>query len=369
MIKRMWRANKIFTLLFGLSFTMSFCIVYFGMVLKCQSQMADNVGSQMNYEYRGYYSANWCSSVSKRAEIELPNLEQGILSYHVSIDNGEDVVGKKSAYIILQNHEDLQEPLSEGHYFEQKSSSEYPQCIVGDYWLKFSIKDEDRKLLNIHGYMCEIVGVLQSNTFWGSDERCFLYGDSMPESFMEELIGMNQSIEIDYRISANVDESQVERYENWLQSGSFEDVDEMYMDDVDGGISYEFVSLIPSYRLFYRILLGFSFINCTFLTYVWGIKKTQENMIKRVWGFRMVDIWKDGFIEILLYQVMALLVSNVICLAIEWSQGQVSDYFVTLKSGSVNMMMILIVFSFLLSTIHVFTVRKMNPAETLKAVE
>lgn len=369
MVKRMWKANRIFTFLFWISFTVTFCIVYYGMFLGSQIQQTDATADQMKYEYRGYYMVAWTEDTGSRMDIELPELNQGILSYSLLVHNGEDIVGVKSAYVVMEMYEDLLEPLKEGTYFKAEETYDYPQCIVGDAWLASAKKDGGTTIVNINGYECQAVGILNPNTFEGSDERVYLYGPSMSREFLEELIAMNETMSVDYRIAENADPEQIEIYKTWLNSDIFESAEEMNMEEIDGGVNLEFAEVMPLYRKFFVFMMLFCFVNCAFLTYVWGTKKVQENMIKRVFGYDWDRIWWDGFKEIVVYEGISIITSSVICIVIEACRGNVLSFFTTWKYGVRIMAVVLLLFTLLLSMIYVSYVNKRKPADTLKAAE
>ena len=369
MCKRMWRANLIFTFLFLLSFSMTFCIVYYGMYLKTQIMHTGSVAEQMNYAYRGCYSAFWKEEAGVRSRIKLPETEQGILSYRGQVC-GEDVIGTRSAYVIMEMHEELLEPLQKGTYFRETESYDMPQCIIGDAWIKESVKDGDTVFVRVNGFECEVSGVLESNTFAGSDERLFLYGPSLQREFLEELICMEQAISVDYRISRHADSGEIKKYEDWLYSGIFEEVEELPdMNRIDGGVDQAFQDVIPMYNAFFKCMLVFCSINCAFLTCVWCSRKVQENMIKRVYGFNTARIWWDGFKEIALYEIISILISSAICMVIEVFKGNALNFFVTWKYGVGIIVTVLMLLTFLLSMINVFYLKRLKPADTLKATE
>jgi len=245
----------------------------------------------------------------------------------------------------------------------------HPQCVVGDAWLKSAEKDRGKTIVNINGYACEAVGILQSNTFEGSDERVFLYGPSMSQEFLEALIGRNQSMSVDYRVSENADPEQIKSYETWLNSGIFEEVEENPLELIDGEVSTEFAQVTPTFNKFFVFMMLFCFVNCAFLTYVWGTKKVQENMIKRVFGYDWDRIWWDGFKEIVVYEGISIITSSVICIVIEACRGNVLSFFTTWKYGVRIMAVVLLLFTLLLSMIYVSYVNKRKPADTLKAAE
>ena len=369
MFKRMWKANRIFTFLFLITFSLTFCIVYYGMYLKSQIQRTAQTAEQMDYAYRGYYLVTWGKDVEDRLGVRLPELEQGILSYVVNV-YGEDVVGVRSAYVVMEMKENLMEPLERGGYFQEKQEYDRPQCIVGDAWLQYAEKDRETMIVRVNGYDCEVAGVLKSNTFDGSDERMFLYGASMPGEFLKDLICMEESMSVDYRISGSADGRQIEKYGTWIQSGIFESPEEdVGMHAVDGGVTTEFTEVMPMYNIFFRLMVVFCFINCVFLTYVWCTKKMQENMIKRVCGFGMVQVWLEGFWEILLYEGISILISSIMCLFIEAVRGKAVNFFITWRYGIGIMVAVLLLFTFLLSMVNVFYLKKLKPADTLKATE
>lgn len=369
MWKRMWMANRIYTFLFWISFTVTFCIAYYGMYLKSQMQQVSTTVEQMDYEYWGSYSVFWSEDIDDRLGAGLPELEQGIFSYSLLVDNGQDIVGVRSCYVVMEMYEDFLEPLKKGIYFTEEEEYDYPQCVVGDAWLKSAEKDRGKTIVNINGYACEAVGILQSNTFEGSDERVFLYGPSMSQEFLEALIGRNQSMSVDYRVSENADPEQIKSYETWLNSGIFEEVEENPLELIDGEVSTEFAQVTPTFNKFFVFMMLFCFVNCAFLTYVWGTKKVQENMIKRVFGFDWDRIWWDGFKEIVVYEGISIITSSVICIVIEACRGNVRSFFTTWKYGVRIMVVVLLLFTLLLSMIHVSYVNKRKPADTLKAAE
>lgn len=369
MFKRIWKVNLIFTFLFLLSFSLTFCIVYYGMLLKSQLRITSYTAEQSGYEYRGYYSVLWSDEIDNRLDNDLPELNQGILSYGVLVC-GEDIVGVKPAYIIMEMKGNLMEPLERGDYFNEQKEYDRPQCIVGDAWLGDIKKDGELEVVRINGYDCEVSGILKPNTFEGSDERIFLYGPSMQEEFLMDLISMEESMSVDYRIPEHADRGQIKKYVDWINSRAFETAEEVpYMNEVDGGVSAAFQEVMPMYNKFFKFMLTFCFINCAFLTYVWCTKNLQQNMVKRVFGFGLPFIWLDGFKEIALYEAVSILISSIICLLIETLRGHAMNFFITWKHGVGIMAAVVLAFTFLLSMVNILYLRKLTPADTLKATE
>lgn len=368
MYKRMWKANRIFTFLFLLSFSLTFCIVYYGMFLKSQIEQMGNAVEKTDYEYRSWYSVAWAKDIHDRAQIKLPELKQGILLYAVLVHE-KDIVGVKSASVVMEMNENLMEPLEHGTYFQQDKEYERPQCIVGDAWLLNAKKDGDTTLLNLNGYDCEVTGILKSNTFEGSDERIFLYGPSMPGEFLEKLILITQSMSVDYRISEHADSEQIKIYEDWIHSGIFENTEKEEFEDTYGSGILIYREVTPVYNKFFIAMVAFCFANCAFLTYVWCSKKVQENMLKRVFGFNVVRIWWDGVKEIALYEAVSVLISSMICMGIEACRDNALNFFVTWKYGVGIMGTVLFLFTFLLGMINIFYLEKLKPADVLKTTE
>jgi hypothetical protein len=269
----------------------------------------------------------------------------------------------------MEMYEDFLEPLQEGTYFKTEEEYQYPQCVIGDAWLKYARQEDDVKIVNINGYDCQVMGTLMSNTLEGSDERIFLYGPSMSQDFMDELIGLEESMSVDYRISDQADAEQIATYHEWLNSGIFESVEENDLSEVDGCVDTEFDTIMPIYNKFFIAIIVFCFVNCAFLTYIWCIKKLQENMTKRVFGFSIIRIWWDGLKEIVLYEGISIVISSVICMMIEVCRKNIAQFYITWKDGVGIMVFVLLVFTFLLSMINIFYIRKIKPADTLKATE
>lgn len=369
MFKRMWKANRIFTLLFLISFSLTFGIVYYGMYLRSQVLQTDQTAEQMDYSYRGFYMVMWAGNVQDRLDVKLPELTQGILSYHLLV-YGEDIVGVKSAYVVMDMQENFLEPLEQGEYFKEGKKYDMPQCIIGDAWLENAKRDGPRTTISISGHDCEVTGILAPNTFTGSDDRIFLYGPSLTQEFLGELVNINQGMEVDYRIPVSADEEQIKRFKDWLEGGIFESTDEFpYMDGIDGGVTKGFQDVMPMYNAFFMFMVVFCFINCAFLTCVWCTKKLQENMIKRVFGFGMMQIWLEGFLEIALYEGVSIIISSIICLFIEAMRGRAMNFFITWRYGIGIMVAVLLLFTFILSIINISYLNKMKPADTLKATE
>ncbi len=369
MYKRMWKANLVFTFLFLLTFSLTFGMVYYGMYLKSQIQQTGHTAEQVDYAYNNCYLVFWKDNVSNKLGIKLPELSQGVLSYDVLV-HGADVVGVKSAYVVMEMYEDIMEPLEEGAYFRNAGSFKMPQCIVGDAWLKYAEKNNGMTTVCINGHDCIVSGVLKSNTFKGGDERIFLYGPSMPEEFLDGLLKMSESMSVDYRISEHADQEQIKIFEDWVHSGIFENIEEnSNIYTVDGGVTTEFKEVMPVYEKFFKLMLAFCFINCAFLTYVWCTKNLQQNMVKRVFGFALPSIWLDGFKEIALYEAVSILISSIICLLIETLRGNAMNFFITWKHGVGIMAAVVLAFTFLLSMVNILYLRKLTPADTLKATE
>lgn len=258
MVKRMLRANPVFTFLFLLSFTLTFCIAYYGMSLKGRLQQAEQTGKEMDYGYRGSFMVD---EPAGPVGIDMPGLDSGIICYMVGLDDG-DIVDWKSVYVVAEMNDPMLEPLAEGEGFVKGKEYSMSQCVCGPAWTKYIKEDGGRKLLSVRGWDCEVAGILKTNGGADSDWRLFLYGPSMQPEFTEELFGMEYSFLVDYRTERE-DSADIEKFGEWVFE-SFPNGEGPQtvpdMEKVDGTIDLGFKALMSVYQKFFVFLMVFCFL-------------------------------------------------------------------------------------------------------------
>lgn len=364
MAKRIWKASPVFTFLFLLSFTLTFGIAYYGMSLKGQLQTVGQTAIEMDYGYRGSF---YVDNSTGGAGIALPELDTGIICYMVGM-GCEDIVVKRSIYVIMEMNEPMLEPLAEGDGFAMEKNYGSPQCVCSMAWKKYVREDGDKKILSLNGRDCEVAGILEPNDYANSDWRLFLYGPSLPEEFMEGLFGTHCTFLVDYRSAAG-NSADIEKFNNWVLE-NFQGTEVCPgMEEVDGSMDSDFKYSMSIYRVFFMFLMVFCFFDCAFLTYVWCTQKLRENMIKRVFGFSMVKIWLEGILELVSYEVVSLLLAGIFCLVFEAARGKIAAFFLTWKEGAGLMGTVVLLFTIPLSLINILYLQKIKPADTLKAAE
>lgn len=92
-------------------------------------------------------------------------------------------------------------------------------------------------------------------------------------------------------------------------------------------------------------------------------------MIKRVFGFQLSRIWLEGFLEMMAYEAVSLLLAGIFCLMYEVVRGNAAVFLHTWKHGAGLMGTVIIFFTIPLSIINILYLRKIKPADTLKAAE
>lgn len=364
MVKKIWKAGPVFTFLFLFSFTITFCIAYYGMSLKGQLQAVEQTAKEMDYGYRGdFYVDNFTGG----AGIDLPGLDTGIICYMVGAGY-EDIVDIKSVYVIMEMNEPMLEPLAEGEGFVKGKEYTMPQCVCGMAWRKYIREEEGKQLLSISEQDCEVAGILKPNGYEDSDWRLFLYGPSMQAEFMDKLFGAEYTFLVDYR-AAQENSSEVEKFNNWVLNNFDNPLVCPNMEMVDGEIDLDYKALMSVYQAFFVFMSVFCFFDSAFLTYVWCTQKLRENMVKRVFGFSMARIWLEGILELVTYEAVSLLLSGIFCILVETVKGNTAVFLYTWQHGAALMGTVVFLFTIPLSLINILYLRKIKPAEALKAEE
>ncbi|MCM1237181.1 MAG: hypothetical protein NC489_44495 [Ruminococcus flavefaciens] len=367
MLRRMLRANPVFTFLFLFSFTLTFCIAYYGMSLKGQLEAVENTAEEMDYGYRGSFMVD---EPEGPAGIAMPGLGTGIICYMVGIGDG-DIVDWKSVYVVAEMNDPMLEPMAEGDGFVPGKEYGMPQCVCGRAWEKYIREEGGRKLLSVRGWDCEVAGILEPNGGADSDWRLFLYGPSMQLEFTEELFGMEFSFLVDYR-TEQAGSADIEKFEEWVFESFPKGEGPLFypdMETVDGSINGDFKSIMSVYQKFFMFLMIFCFFDCAYLTYVWCTQRLRENMVKRVFGFSMGWIWLEGVQETVAYEAVSLLLASALCIIVEAIRGNMEGFLLTWKHGAGLMGMTIFLFTVPLSAINILYLRKIKPADTLKAAE
>lgn len=362
MVKRMWKATSVYTYLFLLSFTLTFGIAYYGMSLEGRLKQMEQLAGEADYGYRNSFY------VFGTTDTRLPGLDSGIICYMTDVFY-EDIVERKSAYVVMEMNDILLEPLAEGEGFVAGKEYGMPQCICGRAWQKYMEETGEKRIISLNGRNCEVAGILEPNGYEDSDWRLFLYEPSLQHEFVEELFGMGDGFLVDYRTKEPEGSADTVKFTDWIRE-SFQSAEPVpNMDQVDGSINMEFKALMSGYRIYFVFLIVFCFFDCAFLTYVWCMQRLRENMLKRVFGFSMGRIWLEGMLETVAYEAASLLLASVFCFIGEAVRGNMAGFFLTWKYGAGLMGLIVLLFTLPLSVINILYLEKVGPADTLKAVE
>ncbi|MCM1234832.1 MAG: hypothetical protein NC489_32415 [Ruminococcus flavefaciens] len=369
MLKRIVKADRVFSFLFLLAFTMTFCAAYFGMTLERGLHRAGEAVGQANYGYCELYDARWEYGIGSKADIKLPKLNNGNLMYGV-LASGEDIIRRVQVHVVMEMNEIPLEPLDQGEWFMPDGRYDMPQCVCGWAWMRNARTEGDKEVLTVNGRSCEVVGILKPNGFADSDERMYLYGPDLPEEFLEELIGMEEFVWLDYRTAGRPDENDLKKLDEFVHSGVFAGEPEKNPDGMwNSREDSEFISLMPLIRKFFLAVLAFSFLVCIFLSWIWCRYRARQNMLKRVFGFSVVRIWIGGLPEIIVYEVVSLLLAAVLCFLYEVVRGNMAGFFEAWKYGAGLLGTAAVLLILLIAVVNILCMQRIRPADALRVDE
>lgn len=371
MLRRMWKTNVITSVLFMISFTVSFLLIYYGMSLLRQFEQIREVREASFCQDSVLYQGSMTESLLSSPDLPIPKLNDGTFFLEKWLPIGDSVVSRYETRLILSENEPPAEPLAEGTYTVLDDSG-YAQCVIGDAWASRVYKQDGKDLILVYGEECQAIGILKSDTFAGGDKRLFLFWSTMPDDFRLRCLAFSSDTGFHYRSREKLSEEDREAVFLFAKQSTTSDTffeDEPMADMWDDDAGYELLPTISLYKKICLFLISFCLINCAALSFVWGIKHSYEYMVKLTYGFGRIHIYFDILKQLLTYEGCAAAIALGGCLCYELIRGSGNVFFQTLSYGAAAGIGGFIVFSLIASVMPMFIVLRLKPSNVLKCLD
>lgn len=200
-----------------------------------------------------------------------------------------------TADIMLKRDEELPYTFLEG---DDSSDTGKYQVIIGkglkDYC--YSKSGEETAYIRLNGNEFEVIGVLGSKTSSILDGKIiFPYN----ESFLKDCIKNQDYIFVSYGSDyKNIDTYFMEFLNTWGSAY------EIYYEKDEG--QYIEVGADNADKQFYWLISAFAIINCIVISEFWIIRRKQEIVIRKIWGYSNFKIFQMLFSEMLLVSLIAV---------------------------------------------------------------
>lgn len=363
MLKRMFRYNRFFSLLFIISFTASFIIIYYGLDMnrKIDDVMTVRTQSVYAYEYSIYGEPK-----DESSGVPKWDYDKGIIIIPESLTIGDGGVERDDVRIIYAQNEELREPYWSISGLEGEMTG---GCLLGEGLTKYEFDKGGAKYVKVGGVDIKVLGYLTSNTFDGEDRRCILFWEGLPEEDKAELLPILNCYHFKY--VSNTFDMEAE-FSDWAEaflekSGGYEDLEDK-TDPLEIGDG--FFVVMPYYKKMFVAMIIFCFINGAFLAFVWGRSHRYEFVLKRILGLSRGKIFSDILGNLFLYEALSIGIAGLLTLLYEvLFHNGINIWFRNFISGFGLLALLFGVAGVLLGLISILPASRLRPADVLKPAE
>lgn len=368
MLKRLFKYNKFFSVLFLLSFFVSFIIMYYGLDLNRQLTRVGQVRTKSVYRYGSKVSGDFMEDVDNSNDIKEGKNLGGNIIFGCEGPVGEDVGKRDDINILWSQNEELLEPVKYEDYYLNGDADAIsaPKCIIGDAWKNETYLINGIRYIKIFRIESCVIGEYVSNNFAGEDARCLVFKDSLSQEELDKIIFDTDYIRVIYE-SSLFDEtaSFIEWVHTFLSEEHFQE-EGLETDIWTSSDGYQFSLFMSMYQKEYFGMLVLCFINCAFLSYFWGDTHIYENMLKRTLGYGKLRLLMDTILRFALYEAAAMCAALLVTCGYELLCGNITVWYENISLGFMRMVLIFAVFSVALSAFFIIPVMKLKPADILK---
>lgn len=368
MLKRIFKYNRFFSVLFLLSFFVSFIIMYYGLNLNRQIVWVNEIREEAVYRYghnvRGVFAEDVRNSNDIKAEMTLG----GNIIFRCEGPIGEGVINTDSINILWAQNEELPEPVNYEDYYLNGNADAIsaPKCIIGDAWEGETYVRNGIRYIKIFQIESCVIGEYVSNNFTGEDERCLVFKDSMSQEQLDKIVFDTGGIRVTYESNLS-DEAGL--FMEWLHTFlAEENFYEFEMETNVGDSSGEsrFTVFMSMYQKVYWGMLILCFTNCAFLACFWGDMHIYQYMLKRTLGYGKLRLLADIIVQFALYEGIALGAALLLTCGYELLRGNIVVWYENIRLGFLQMVLIFVLFGIALSAFPMIPVMKLKPAGILK---
>lgn len=306
MLNRLFKYNRFFSVLFLLSFFVSFIIMYYGLDLNRQLIQVGTVREESVYKYGYMVTGNFAEDVVNLNDIKDEIVSDGNIIFRCGGPIGEGVINTDVIDVLWTQNEELLEPIKYEDYYIYSETISAPKCIIGDAWEGDTYVIDGIRYIKIFQIETCVIGEYVSNSFAGEDERCMVFKDSLSQEELDKLIFDRDYIHVIYE--SNFSDG-TELLREWTRT--FLQEENYYEEELENDVwaptdGYTFSMFMSLYKKVYIGMLILCFINCAFLAYFWGEIHIYEYMLKRTLGYGKLRLLMNIISQFAIFEVISL---------------------------------------------------------------
>lgn len=371
MLKRLLKYNRFFSVLFLLSFFVSFIIMYYGLDLNRQLVQVSEVREGAVYRYGHEVRGSFAEDVGNSNDIKEGMTSGGNIIFRCDGPVGEGVINTDAIDVLWAQNEELSEPVKYEEYYLNGNADaiSVPKCIIGDAWEGETYVRNGIRYIKIFQIESCVIGEYVSNNFTGEDERCLVFKDSLSQEDLDKIVFDTGGIRVIYESNRS---DETELFTEWVHTFFTEEnfqESEIETDVWASSGGHKFSLFMSMYQKEYLGMLILCFINCAFLAYFWGDMHIYEYMLKRTLGYGKLRLLADIIFQFALYEAAALGAALLLTCGYELLCKDIVVWYENIRLGFLQMVLIFVLFGVLLSAFPMIPVMKLKPAGVLKNID
>ena len=362
MIRRLFKNNTLFAVLYILSLTMTFIVLYYGMSYIRQEKNINETYRNMDSETNIFFISDWTKGLHE----ELYNIDIDSSSTLLSVLFTTVVNERNNIWVeIVAGDGKVREELQR----EFDSDNNGIRCYVGQYWGdRLEYKNGD-PFINICDREVKVSGVLKNLGLDGKDERIIIYGAEKEADYYLWSLATQDAV-VRYRSdkSKEMAEDEAEKLYYVLEKFSVKGEEIKISEDFYKKallLDYN-LDVLKGYKTIINMLFLFCMINIAFLSFVWSLKHKYEFVLKRTVGFNDLRIWIDSVYEILVFIIASLMLTIFATLLYELINGRKRIWIQNIEKGSMYALICLVVVIFIATVFSLINAKRIDLAECLK---
>lgn len=369
MLNRLFKYNRFLSVLFLLSFFVSFIIMYYGLDLNRQLVQVSAVREGSIYRYGYMVIGIFEEDVVNSNDIIDGTMSGGNIIFRCDGPVGEGVINTDAIDVLWTQNEELLEPVKYEDYYLNSDALSAPKCIIGDAWKNDTYIVDGVRYIKIFQIESCVIGEYVSNTFTGQDERCLVFKDSLSPEELDKLVFDTGGICVIFESNLS---DETELFREWTHSFFKEDPiheTEMETDVWAPEDGHTFAAFMSMYQKVYIAMLSLCFVNCAFLAYFWGGMHLYEYMLKRTLGYGKIRLLMDIISQFALFEAISLGAVLILTCGYELIFGNIVTWYENLRLGFMQLVLVLAIFGVALSAFPMRLVMKLKPAQILKSTD
>ncbi len=370
MLNRLFKYNRFSTMLFLLSFFVSFLIMYYGLDLNRQVFQVGEVRKDATYKYAYRIRGDFMKDVVRAADIEDGMISCGNVIFECSGPVGEGVINTDSIEILWVQNEKLSETVEYEDDDANDAVISAPRCIIGDAWEEDTYIINGIRYIKVLGIESCVVGEYVSDVFEGEDERCLVFKESMTSEELDKILFHTGSVNVVYKSNLS---NEIEPVWDWVQTflkeESLHSPEVLETDLWSPTNGFDFALFMSLYQKAYLGMLLLCFINCAFLAYFWGETHIYEYMLKRTVGYGKRKLFTDVILQFAVFEAIALGAVLLVTCGYGLVSGTLADWYHNIRLGFMQIVAVFTLFGVALSLFPMIPVMRQKPAQILKSTE